>query len=504
MSELLISKYYPNNYNDIIINRHELMQIDEWIKNFEKDKKTYLDNKITKGREKRKAFLKKPSLLILGSHGIGKSMLVDLVLKVNNIRKVKLDLNNIKNASKEFILKLLSGMNILNKINNINENTSTNDKYAIVIDELESVITVNEKKVIQDIQKINNIYWKCPIIFISNNKHNKLLNVIKGNSIIIKLKLPYDKDMYTLINKICIKENIKFNDNNIINKLIAHSQSDIRRLFRILQDMKDIKNGTIISSNFIDKYCIISKKKDIDMELFKATDYLLLKYNNINECLRIYEMDKPLLPLMIHHNYINFIINKNGDMKDKYKIIFKISKLISYGDIIENYIYSDQNWNLHQLHGIFVCGFTSYYLNNSNLNGINIKSSYINENIYIKKDKEKEDIEGSDKSLSKFAADLNRTSIKHINKKNIIASNKIFNNMNIIDYIYLAKIINNLLSRKMIRKCADIMIQYNLEITDLDILMKIDKIKEKYILQLKDKKELENIINNNQKISCVL
>mgnify|MGYP000651294309 CR=1 FL=1 len=51
-----------------------------------------------------------------------------------------------------------------------------------------------------------------------------------------------------------------------------------------------------------DKLYKVAKEKDIDINLFEATNVLLYNYKSIDDCLRYYEAEKVLLPLMVHQN----------------------------------------------------------------------------------------------------------------------------------------------------------------------------------------------------------
>ena len=60
----MVKKYEPKSLKDIIGNTKTVLQIDNWIKNFKKE-----ENK---------------SIIINGNHGIGKTMMIKLILKLND------------------------------------------------------------------------------------------------------------------------------------------------------------------------------------------------------------------------------------------------------------------------------------------------------------------------------------------------------------------------------------------------------------------------------------
>ena len=156
------------------------------------------------------------------------------------------------------------------------------------------------------------------------------------------------------------------------------------------------------------------KKKDQNYDLYKATDKMLSEYSNIDNCLELFESQKVLMPLMIHENYHEFIC------EDKY---FKILDILSRGDVLENYIHGEQNWDLLEIHGYISCVIPSYYINKYKNNKKNRKLE--------------------------FAIDLNRTSVKKMNFKNINRTNERINknnknirNKSIEEFIYMIEIMD--------------------------------------------------------------
>jgi hypothetical protein len=358
----------------------------------------------------------------------------------------------------------MNNNNILIQMNN-----TKYKKLAIVIDEVESITSLTSKNSIYAMLKLNDEKMLCPIFFISNNKHNKLLSDIKKTSYEIKIRQPNNFNLIKLMNKILKKENIKINNSDyVLNKILDYTQKDYRRLILILRDLKYIYNNKIINNKMIDEYYKMSQKKDEDFDLFKATNFLLQKYNCIEDCIRYYETEKVLLPLMIHQNYLECIDNKFDNDK-RFHIASKVSELLSEGDIIENYIYGDQSWDINEVHSYYTCVATSYLLSNSK----NEKKINLN-----------------------FPTDLNKASISKINKKNILNADKCFTNKNINDYIYINLIIRNLIEENKHNECINILKKYNANLSNIESLLKVDKIKSsKTNLSTKQKKELQFYLN---------
>ena len=80
----------------------------------------------------------------------------------------------------------------------------------------------------------------------------------------------------------------------------------------------------------------------------------MIGYTDINSCFELFDNNKTLLPTMIYKNYFKFIHKKEYS---------KILEILSFGDVLENYVYNGQNWDLLEIHGLLSCVISSYYIN---------------------------------------------------------------------------------------------------------------------------------------------
>ena len=533
-SSAWIDKFKPHKINEIVGNNKAIYQIVQWIKNFDKNKKEYFDKigklKLSKkiDAKKKKKVVKKEEtdlnddenndtnndindteandenendddenddtteninllrketghndksscLLITGNHGVGKTCSVYAILndlgfaiQVVNFSRIKTNKN-----IKDIIDRVSNKNNIMNNMFN-----KKNEKSVIVIDELESLASQTEKACITALIKNNELYWTQPIVFISNNQHNKLLGDIKKISYEIKFWQPYPEDIAVLLRRICNKNNMKLENDTVMMEIIDFCQKDLRRLVMILQDIKTIYGDSLISEDLIEEYISSAKKKDTDFDLYKATKNLLFNYDGVDESLRYYEIDKTAIPLMTQQNYINCIndYTKNNDNNNKARIAQKISGLISKADVIENFIHTEMSWDINISHALYSSIEPSYYLDK-----------------YLMKNRN---------SNLVYPLDLNKYSIKRINKINIDNVNKIFNNMDIEDYIYVNQIIRDQINNNKFKECIDNFKDYkDFKVETLERLLKVDKIKcSKTNLKSKEKKEISNYINNKNPI----
>ncbi len=450
-------------------------------------------------------------LIITGNHGIGKTCSVLAILNENNYTIQTLNLSKIKTNQniKETLDSISLSTSNFNLMSHFNKNT--NIKNILVIDEIEAISSITEKACIMELIKLNEEKWFFPIIFISNNQHNKFVGEIKKNAHEVKLWSPNDDDMAKLLKKICLKANMKIESEESINNIINLCQKDMRKLVMVLQELRslyanangntngntngninkykyneDTKDKIILKTEKINDYILSTKKKDFDFDLFKASENLLLKYENIDNALRYYDIDKTTIPLMIQQNYIDCIdeyyINGNTQEeteKKKFEIANKVNSYICKGDIVENYIHSEMCWDINIAHALYSSIIPSYLL--------------------------KTDLEITDSLLNAikinllYPVDLNRFSIKKINKININNVNNTFDNMNIEDYLYLNQIIKYQLEKNEYKECIENFKDYkNFDIDTLERLLKVDKIQfSKNNIKPKDKKELSKYLNSN-------
>ena len=341
-----------------------------------------------------------------------------------------------------------------------------NNKIALIFNESETISLTSEKKYILNIFKENNKKKSFPLIFISNTQHSKLLNDLKKQSLEVKLFTPSNYEIVKLIKKISKSENLEFKDDDLIDNIINFSQNDIRRLVNLLQDLSFHYKGKCINQKRLNKFFDNSKIKNIEIGLFDSTIELLNKKNSYDRILKLYRSEKVLLPLMIHENYQNKLkLNSENNLKDVLYKISKISDSISQGDNIETSIYTDQNWYLQNIHGFYTCVNSSFWINKNN----DIKCSNI-----------------------KFSSDLNKTSLKNINKKNINNLLKVINKKSISEILILTKISNFLIKNKREKELIDILKNYNKDISikEIELCLKIDKTFDFHKLSTKEKKNI--------------
>ena len=102
------------------------------------------------------------------------------------------------------------------------------------------------------------------------------------------------------------EENINI-DEDVKATLLFSCQYDIRRLLNILMDVKKQAKKNLDQDEWDNMYNNYSQK-DLDISLYDAVEKSINNYNDIDTCLKYYEVDKNLVGMMIHENYPNHMV----------------------------------------------------------------------------------------------------------------------------------------------------------------------------------------------------
>lgn len=438
----LISKYEPKDIKNLIGHKDQIKKIQE----------IYKKNPFK-------------TIVIIGPNGCGKSATIKLVLQDLNF---KIKFYDTVTYNNENLIQEMVNLNH-NNIKYILKNETSFQKTALIIDNLDHISLSNERNVIDKIIEYNLTKKKFPLVLIINNLNSKSLDTYSDDLIRLHFNFVSKSELTKYLEYILKNEEIKVTDKYISNTIIDFCQKDIRRLLFILQDI--INSGQIkeINKHIIDEYISKSQKKNIDMNLFESLKEILIAHTNISKTLSIYNTDKVLLPLTLHENYLKEIFTNSNCLNEKMIIAKKVSSLISKGDVIESDIYNDQNWDLQQTHFFFSICMPIFVMN-----------------------KQKKYTTGDDiKYNISFSSELNKTSLKNINRKNIFNLN-IFFNSSVCDILDKSFILNELLQQSRYDDINNLINDYTEDkIKLLEILIKIDKCnKEPVVLTTKIKKSL--------------
>ena len=290
----------------------------------------------------------------------------------------------------------------------------------------------------------------------------------KKNCDVIRFYSPSSIELFKYVQNICKKEKIRIEDNTAINELVNFSQFDIRRLLYLIQDY--VYNYKVISNGNMEMFIKHGLKKNISLNLYESSLSLLNEKLENDNVYKLYKNEKVLLPLMIHENYYKKMMGSKTSALKKLDNMIDISESISLGDKIETSIYTDQNWFLQNIHCFHTC----------------IKPSIICS-------KYGKQLTGSNID---FGADLNKTSLKNKNKKNILNLRNIIGNRTVDEILCLSRLSNHLFKLQDYKTLINIIKEYEqiLDIKDIELFLKIDKTIDFLKLSIKEKKVIKELI----------
>jgi tRNA A37 threonylcarbamoyladenosine biosynthesis protein TsaE len=497
-------KYAPNKIKEIVGCEKQVNTLSNWLINYESSRRSHIEfmrmKKTTKnkkrvtrvkkktdskdsadfiaipqtGKKRKKTYTEASCALVTGDHGCGKTSIVKAVLnsfkykiRTVNFARLTSGTNSGNINIKSFTNSILDCDDVYTLMNDQHMNSADNStrvasKIAIIIDEVESISSNTEKEMIRTMLDINSMRWKAPVIFISNNKHKKLITLLKSECFHVHIYEPEVDDMMNLLVRIGVKENMVMEDKMIAHSIIEHSRFDYRKMVSTLQMLSKVYMGEQIDKEKLASYLKFTDQRDVDRTIYEYTIKLFTEFISIEKSLRIFEGDKVNMPLMVQQNHFMAVSNYIKDDDLKFKVAEEITNSLAIGDIIENYIYSDQNWDLHEIQGHYSCVFPSYQIiKHTDTAKLKADAKYpFYKPVFV----------------AQYPKDLNRTSTRNINWKNIKAASEFFNDMTVSDYVRANQLIRQLLGDKRVDECGDMIEPYNLTHDGVSYILKIDKV----------------------------
>ncbi len=337
----------PTKLDDYLLYSKEVEECKKWFNEYEKPNK---NPKI---------------LMLIGKKGCGKSLLAQLLLK------------EFKYDKKEFTDEQLTKKQISelfkNSINykNLNEFKVNCTKYGFIFDNIETLLETGDNIIFNELINIiksskkcevkreknliksekkskkvkskkeekfeneindendkniflnyknndcsikNNITLYNPIICTCNYTNDKKMNELKKLCKVIHLGVPLQSDLNIIIDKMCKLYNFEIKD-NIRNEIYEYCEYDIRKIIHSIKNILKFNNfsGTIGIKEF-KTYVLIYGKVDLNCTLNEASFKVLNDKISSEDANILYSLDTLLIPLMIHHNILNYI--KNCTIKD--------------------------------------------------------------------------------------------------------------------------------------------------------------------------------------------
>ena len=253
---MLTTKYRPNKLEHFIGNKALIQPLIQWLLEWDANN------------------IKNKCALISGICGIGKTLLVELILKKHDFNIIDLSLEDDRN--KDYI------NNVIKPI--IKNKTTFDDQMnALVVSEIDAGSDYGFISSLVECIKES----KIPIICICENRYEQSIKPILNYCCDFKMTKPTYKEVYILLYNVVITEKIKIKESEL-KELYEQSNGDIRFILNTLHfGLRDSKKN-IDSTNMF----------ETTGKLFSIDETLDSKYNK-------FWLSHDLHPLMVQENYIN-------------------------------------------------------------------------------------------------------------------------------------------------------------------------------------------------------
>lgn len=288
----LCDKFKPKKITDIIGNKKQVNEIIKWL------------NSKNKKNKKEKA------LLIHGKPGIGKSSSVDVIIRELKLDKIETNASDKRSASSIDDLfpmvkcKPMFGMG----------------KRVLVMDEVDGMSS-GDRGGVAKLKSLIEIS-KVPIICIANDLSGTKLTPIKSLSKKIEFFPPdpqvITNHVYRLVSQ---EKGYEKLTKKKVERVVMSAMGDIRSIFNTIQlQLKTSDKDEIQDMSMADVVKHYVNDKELSPEQRRS----------------LFFTDCTLMPCYIHHMYPNFVTS----LKD----ITNIADNLSYCDVMETEIRSNQNW----------------------------------------------------------------------------------------------------------------------------------------------------------------
>jgi replication-associated recombination protein RarA len=263
----LLNKYRPTHSSMVIGSKSTISIIRNWLIN-----------------------RTKKALLLSGPCGIGKSLIIDLLVKETGYNPIEISCDEL--ASLQY--------------SSFNTNIA-NQHNIIIIDYIDSADESEVAKIVKCIKTAH-----VPIILICNDRYSKFIKPLVTHCLDVKMKPPTYVDIQKFINTICKLEKIKV-PIEVLDPYYIHG--DVRSLLLAI-DMRCYK--------------MVSVGEQLP-NVFQATDKMLSQLTDNETKARLLLNDPYIMLSMIHGNYINNLIGGAKELVNNYT---KCASMLSDTDIL--------------------------------------------------------------------------------------------------------------------------------------------------------------------------
>jgi energy-coupling factor transporter ATP-binding protein EcfA2 len=325
-------------------------------------------------------------LLLMGKKGCGKSLLAKLLLREYEYESKELTYE--EQYTKKEMSELIRNAFIYK---NIKEYDSTQkQKYGFLFDDIELMLELGDNMIFNDImnmikssnkrakdqesksdnkkkkrskkskeeeQENNASLLYNPMICTCNYTNDKKMGEFKKLCKVIDLNAPSRQECDRIVESLLFSYSTPISiDRNVQNEIYEYCEYDIRKIKSCIREICKFKsfldthtNSKEITQSEFKMYQLIYGKVDINDSLNDATYKVFQQPITINDAEMIYSLDTLLIPLMIHHNLIEYIqhgrVKEDGVFEKKLDIYEKCMESLCNYDTLQTFIYKNRDWD---------------------------------------------------------------------------------------------------------------------------------------------------------------
>ena len=274
-------KYRPNKLDDFVGNKNVIQPFIRWLLEWDPNDK------------------KAKCALVSGVNGVGKTLLVELILKKHDYNIINLSIDD--ERDKETITQTIKPLLKTKK-------TFDGQENCLVVSDIDCAGgDYGFISTLADCIKETQI----PIICICDDRYSQNIKPILNYCIDFKLGKPKYDEIYRLVYKVVTNENIKISKQGV-DKLYEQANGDIRFILNSLQLglKKSDTSKNIQSSN-----------------IFDTTGKLFSMETSLDDKIKYYWMSHDIHTLMVQENYINNTLTTNDEAKRLENISYSADSL---------------------------------------------------------------------------------------------------------------------------------------------------------------------------------
>ena len=280
--------YRPKKIEDFVGNKNIIKSFIQWLLEWDPSNK------------------KNKCALVSGLTGIGKTLLVELILKKHDYNIINVGLDD--ERDKDYMNNVIRPVLKTNK-------TFDGQENVLVVSDIDSGADYGFMSSLTDCIKET----KIPIICICNNRYEQSIKPILNYCFDIKMSKPIYQDTYRLVYNIVVTEKIKIKELEV-KELYEQSNGDIRFIINTIQ--------------FGLRKC---KKNVQSSNIFESTGKLMSIDETIDSKYDTYWLANDIHPLMVQENYANNIMGINDQLKRLDNLAYSADAL-SDTDIFETQV----------------------------------------------------------------------------------------------------------------------------------------------------------------------